>query len=101
MKNATIRLDGYVLDTLMVDLVGHDRSPSSFLVYLALWKATGGRAKARVERSHRQLAEEPGLSKSAVQGAVRRLIKRRLVSASRAHSTATPEYSILKPWERG
>ena len=31
-----LRLDLYVVDTLMADLVGHDRSPSSFLVYLAL-----------------------------------------------------------------
>jgi DNA-binding MarR family transcriptional regulator len=101
VKTTTIRLDGYVIETLMADLVGHDRSPSAFLVYLALWNATGGRAKAAVEKSHRQLAEETGLSKSAVQGAVRRLVKRRLIRSSKASATATPKYSVLKPWERG
>ena len=101
VKHTSIRIDRYVLETLMVDLVGHDRSPSAFLVYLTLWNATGGREKTKVERSHRQLAEHTGLSKSAVQGAVRRLVKRRLIGVARASSTATPEYSILKPWERG
>ena len=32
----------YVLDTLMADLVGHDRQPSAFLVYLHLWRRTAG-----------------------------------------------------------
>ena len=29
-----LSLDGYVVDVLMRDLVGHDRIPVSFLVYL-------------------------------------------------------------------
>lgn len=101
MKDSTVRLDRYVLETLMVDLVGHDRSASSFLVYLALWSATGGRRRAKARRSHRQIAEETGLSKSAVQAGIRRLLKRRLVAVSRASPTATPEYAILRPWQRG
>lgn len=101
MKNQTVRVDRYVLETLMVDLVGHDRSASSLLVYLALWSATGGRRRAKTRRSHRQLAEETGLSKSAVQAAVRRLLKRRLVAVSRASRTATPVYAVLRPWQRG
>ena len=28
----TVTLDPYVVDTLMADLVGHDRQPSAFLV---------------------------------------------------------------------
>jgi hypothetical protein len=32
----TIVLDRYVLESLMVDLVGHDRRPAAFLLYLAL-----------------------------------------------------------------
>src|SRR6202158_5309875 len=80
----TVRLDAYVLDTLMADLVGHDRAPSAFLVYLALWSRAGIRRGATAKLSHRDLAEETGLSKSAVQDAVRRLIRRRLVSLSRA-----------------
>ena len=30
------RLDAYIIDTLMPDLVGHDRQPSAFIVYLYL-----------------------------------------------------------------
>jgi len=100
VKDHSIRVDRYVLETLMVDLVGHDRSASSFLVYLALWSATGGRRRAVARRSHRQLAEETGLSKSAVPAGIRRLLRRKLVAASRASTTATPEYAILRPWQR-
>ena len=38
----TLKLDSYVLDTLMCDLVGHDRRPSAFLVYLYLWRHSHG-----------------------------------------------------------
>ena len=38
----TVPVDAYVLDTLMADLVGHDRQPSAFLVYLFLWRRTHG-----------------------------------------------------------
>ena len=100
MKNPAIRVDRYVLETLMVDLVGHDRSASTFLVYLALWGATGGRRTAKARRSHRQLAEETGLSKSAVQAGIRRLVRRKLVAVARASTTATPEYTVLRPWLR-
>jgi hypothetical protein len=31
---STVPIDAYILDTLMRDLVGHDRQPSAFLVYL-------------------------------------------------------------------
>lgn len=95
-----IRLDRYVLDSLMADLVGHDRSPSSFLVYLALWARTGARRGARTRFSHRQLAEEAGLSKSSVQAAIRNLARRRLITVERASATAVPEYSVLRPWSR-
>ena len=37
-----IEVDEYVVDTLMADLVGHDRQPSAFLVYLFLWRRTHG-----------------------------------------------------------
>lgn len=96
----TLRLDPYVVETLMGDLVGHDHSPSSFLVYLTLWSRTGMRRGAKARVSHRQLAEETGLSKSAVQGAVRNLARRRLVAAARANPTAVPEYQVLRPWAR-
>ena len=97
---STLHLDPYVVETLMPDLVGHDRSPSSFLVYVALWRHTGLRRGARARLSHRELAEETGLSKSSVQGAVRNLLRRRLIAVSRASATATPDYAVLRPWVR-
>ena len=93
-----LRLDLYVVDTLMADLVGHDRSPSSFLVYLALAARLRGRRPSPVRISHRQLAEETGLSKSSVQAAVRNLVRRRLLAVDRASATAVPAYAVLKPW---
>jgi DNA-binding GntR family transcriptional regulator len=93
-----VRLDLYVVDTLMADLVGHDRSPSSFLVYLALAARVRGRRPSPVRISHRQLAEETGLSKSSVQAAVRNLARRRLLAVDHASATAVPAYTVLKPW---
>lgn len=84
----------------MADLVGHDRSPSAFLVYLHLW-AHARRATSRsVAASYRDLAEETGLSKSAAQAAVKLLLERRLLKVKRASKTATPEYAVLRPWVR-
>jgi len=96
----TLRLDRYVVDTLMADLVGHDRSPSSFLVYLALAARVRGRGKSPVRASHRRLSEDTGLSKSSVQSAIRILARRRLVSVARASATAVPEYTVQRPWRR-
>jgi DNA-binding MarR family transcriptional regulator len=96
-----LRVDPYVVDTLMADLVGHDRSPSSFLVYLALWFATRGRRGATARMSLSALADETGLSKSAVQAGVRNLARRKLIAVSRESRTATPSYEVLRPWRRG
>jgi len=95
-----VRIDRYVLDTLMADLVGHDRSASSFLVYLALWTRGGAGRRAPVRLSLAELAEETGLSKSAVQAGVRNLVRRRLLSASHASRTAVAEFRVLRPWRR-
>ena len=35
-----VALDAYVIDSLMPDLVGHDRRPSTMLVFLYLWRRT-------------------------------------------------------------
>jgi hypothetical protein len=94
-----LRIDAYVLDTLMPDLVLHERQPSAFLVYLQLsYRATGRRAAVRA--SHASLAEAAGLSKSAVQGAMRTLLRRKLVRVHRGSATAVPEYTVLRPWRR-
>jgi hypothetical protein len=93
-----ITLDAYVLDVLMRDLAGHDRKPSAFLVYLALWWK-----QARGEEMYlslQQLADATGLSKSAVQDAVRLLTRRQLLRADRYLPTSVPRYTLLRPWAR-
>jgi len=93
-------LDSYVLDTLMGDLVGHDRTPAAFVVYLFLWKESRRSRRRRVSVSHRVVADETGLSKSAVQAAVRLLKGRQLLRSHQATQTAVPEYEVLRPWVR-
>jgi hypothetical protein len=94
----TIELDAYVLDTLMPDLVGHDRQPSALIVYLFLWLQTGGRGSAQI--SLLDIGLGTGLSKRAVQDALRLLAKRRLVSIQRDSVTSIPIYAIKRPWIR-
>ncbi len=94
----TIRFDFYVIDVLMRDLVGHDKQPSGFIVYLYLWTRLAVSRSRRVQVSHQTIANDTGLSKSAVQAAVRNLIRRRLIRSELEYSTAVPEYSVLRPW---
>ncbi len=90
-------LDDYIIDVLMRDLVGHDRKPASFLVYLWLAaQASGGEAAVRT--SYQELAESVGISKSAAQSAIGWLLKRKLLSVSRESVTATPSYTVRSPW---
>lgn len=97
---ATVPLDAYVLDTLMADLVGHDRQPSAFLVYLWLWRRTHGAGEATVQVSLLDICTATGLSKRTVQEALRWLAKRRLISIQREGITAIPVYGVLRPWVR-
>ena len=93
------RVDAYVAETLMADLVLHDHQPSAFLVYLQLWyRSTAGPARTRL--SHQDLAHATGLSKSAVQAAIRTLTRRKLIRATRESQTAIPHYVVLRPWQR-
>ena len=96
----TVRLDFYVIESLMRDLVGHDKKPSAFVVYLYLWSRLSLARSRKVQASHQTIASDTGLSKSAVQLAVHHLLRRRLLRSERASPTATPEYSLLKPWRR-
>ena len=96
----TVRLDAYVLDTLLRDLAGHDQRPSAFLVYLCLARLSGGGRRPRAQASLQQIAEESGLSKRAVQDAIRHLLRRHLLRAERGHRTAIPVYEVLRPWRR-
>ena len=90
-------LDDYVVETLMPDLIGHDRSPSAFIVYVKLWHDAGG-AEGRVQASLSTLAVETGLSKSSVQAALRRLRKRGYIATKRSAPTAVPVHTVLAPW---
>ena len=93
----TIEIDAYVLDVLMRDLVGHDRSPSAFLVYLYLWRRTrDGESRLALQR----IAEGTGLSKRGVQDAIGHLEGRQLLRVTRESITAVPEYEALRPWAR-
>ena len=92
-------LDDYIVETLMPDLVEHDRSPSAFIVYVKLWHACGGTGRF-VQLSLSTLAVETGLSKSAVQAALRRLRKRGFLATKRASQTAVPAHAVLAPWRR-
>ena len=94
-----IAVDHYVVDVLMRDLVGHDHSPSAFLVYLHLYAQAGGRTTRPVAASHQEMAESTGLSKSAVQGAVRLLVKRGLIQSFKKKVTSVPEYRVARPWK--
>lgn len=96
----SVAIDGYVLDTLMADLVGHDRQPSAFIVYLFLWRQTHGSGHPTAQLSLLDLALGTGLSKRAVQEALRWLSKRRLISLQREGITAIPVYTVRRPWLR-
>ena|ERR1700722_10321465 len=96
---AMISLDDYVVDVLMRDLVGHDRRPVCFLVYLWL-AAEQGRRGGAVEISYREMAEGIGVSKSSVQGAVSWLVRRNLLGVNKESVTATPSYTVLCPWRK-
>jgi DNA-binding GntR family transcriptional regulator len=96
----SLAVDSYVVRTLMPDLVGHDRQPSAFVVYLLLWERSAGGRQRNVALSLREIAEGTGLSKRAVQTALGVLARRRLVTARRDGATAVPEYTVHRPWAR-
>lgn len=94
----TIPIDDYVLDVLMRDIVGHDRQPAAYLVYLYLY---GQAARARwkpVPSSLRHIADETGLSKSAVQTAMECLRRRQLIETTADHPTALLQHRVLRHW---
>ena len=95
-----VGLDDYIFDTLMRDLVSHDRKPVSFLVYLWL-AAAHARTGREVQVSFQEMAESVGVSKSSAQAAVRWLIRRKLLAASKENATAVPCYKVMTPWREG
>lgn len=97
----TIPVDDYVLDVLMRDLVGHDQQPAAFLVFPHLYRVAEKQHWRPASRSLRQIAEETGLSKSAVQVALRTLRRRKLIESSSAHATAVGKHRVLRHWREG
>ena len=96
----TICLDRYILDVLMRDLTEHEKRPSAFIVYLHIWRRSLGAGQRTAPLSYQEMAEGTGLSKSAVQSAVRVLKRRRLISVSIKNPTSTPIYRLERPWVR-
>ncbi|MEN3368340.1 MAG: hypothetical protein V7609_483 [Verrucomicrobiota bacterium] len=94
----TIPVDDYVLDILMRDLVGHDRQPAAFLVYLYLYGQAARQKWKPVSASLRMLAEATGLSKSAVQTALEKLRRRELIETTSEHATAVPRHRVRRHW---
>jgi hypothetical protein len=96
----TTPIDDYVLDVLMRDIVGHDQQPAAFLVYLFLHGRSARQRWQPIKASLRMLADETGLSKSAVQSALLKLQSRELVETSRDHRTAVPSHRVLRHWRK-
>jgi hypothetical protein len=94
----SITFDPHIVDALMPDLVGHDRQPSAFLVYLFLWRRTHGLGKPTVQIALLDIAEATGLSKRGVQDGLGRLGARKLIAVTRLTITAVPVYTVLRPW---
>ena len=97
---AQIPLDPYIVDGLLPDLIGHDRRPAAFVVYLHLYRHSCHLANWSLRASHQAIADATGLSRSAVQGALAHLQRRQLVASSRTHPTAVPLHKVLRPWTR-
>ena len=95
-----LALDAYIIDGLMPDLIGHDRRPGSFVVYLHLYRRAAENANWSVRASHQAIADATGLSRSAVQAALAHLQKRQLIATTRTHPTAMPLHKVLRPWTR-
>ena len=91
-------LDSYVLDSLMVDLVRHDRRPAAYILYLALVRLGG--ASGEVGISLQGLATASGLSKTAVQSRRRTWRGADWWRSQRAGPTDAPGYTVLQPWRR-
>ena len=96
----TVAIDRYIIDPLMRSLIGHDRQPSAFLVYLFLWHETHGRKQATTQMALIDIAEGVGLSKRGVQDALGHLARRKLIAVARESITAVPVYTVLRPWRR-
>ena len=95
-----VSIDSYLIDVLMPDLVGHDRRPAAFLVYLFLQRHARPNRRGEVPVSLQMIATRTGLSKSSVQSAIRHLKRRRLLDPDLKTTTTAPVRRVLQPWIR-
>jgi hypothetical protein len=97
-KSTMFCLDAYVIDTLMHDLVGHDRRPSAFIAYLFLLRECSTDSANTCRASLARIAEATGLSRRTIQQAIVLLRRRKLLVVSSETRTAIPEYVVRRPW---
>jgi len=95
-----LSIDAYVVDVLMPDLVGHDRRPATFVVYLFLLRQAAKAGRDTVSVSLQTIAASTGLSKSTVQTALRHLRSRKLIDPSVTATVTAPVRRVLRPWVR-
>jgi hypothetical protein len=95
-----VSIDAYVVDVLMPDLVGHDRRPATFVVYLFLLRQAAKARRDTVTVSLQTIATKTGLSKSTVQTALRHLRRRKLLDPTITATVAAPARRIMRPWVR-
>lgn len=95
-----LSLDPYLVDALLPDLVGHDKRPAAFVLFLWLWANTRGTGRRSAFFSYQMLSDRTGLSKRAIQRSVSWLEGRELLKVTRRTQTAVPEYAVLAPWLR-
>jgi hypothetical protein len=93
-------IDAYVIDTLMPDLIGHDRRPAAFIVYLFLLRRSAATRRDSVPVSLQSIAVRTGLSKSTVQAAIRHLRRRGLLDPQVIATVSNPVRRVLRPWNR-
>jgi len=95
-----VAIDDYVIDVLLADLAGHAHTPAAFLVYVVLWAQLYRSEQRRIGLSLQQFSELSGLSKSAVQDALRLLRHRGLLKVTKSSVTAVPQYELIRHWLR-
>ena len=95
-----VSIDAYVVDVLMPDLVGHDRRPATFVVYLFLLRRAAKGRRDTVSVSLQTIATKTGLSKSTVQAALRHLRRRKLLDPAVTATVTAPLRRIMRPWVR-
>ena len=88
---SSLAVDAYVFDVL-----GHDKQPSALVVYLFLYGQAARHAWRPVTASLRHIADQTGLSKSAVQSGLKNLHRRELIATTLTHPTASPRHRVRR-----